>query len=189
MQLPGSVIIKGLADSLENNYPDDWIVELWSGDNKLNSRFLDGDGDFEFEGLSVNRDYTLYLRHPETNVVYSKIELNLTAGDEGSVIPDNFLLLDPEGVVYDSILRKAVKGAKITLVDENNEPVPDNYLLPEQQGQLTAADGQYKLVIDFGNAPNGIYEIEVDPTRWLYKRHAFQSYSTRERRCSDSIWK
>jgi len=162
--VPDSVIIKGVTNSEENNNPENWIVELWSNDNKLKERILDSSGDFEFKGLSVFRDYTVYLKHPDNNVVYSKSEISFNADDLGSIKNEDSLLLDPEGKVYDSILRKPVKGAKISLVDENGNLVPDNYLAdPSQQGQITPADGGYQLEIDFANAPAGEYRIQVDP--------------------------
>lgn len=162
--VPGSVTIRGTAKSEKNIDPEDWIVQLWSNDNKLKEKILDSSGYFEFKGLSAFRDYTVYLKHPENNVVFSKSEISFSGDNAGSIENEDSLLLDPEGIVYDSILRKAVQGAKISLVDADGELVPDSYLAdPSQQGQITPADGSYKLEIDFANAPDAEYRIKVEP--------------------------
>jgi len=120
-------------------------------------------GAFDFSGLSDSRDYLLLLKHPETEVVYYQSEISSEELIQGSiVVPDN-LVMDPSGIIYNSITREPIEGARVRLLDSNGEVVPAENLGHNQQNQLTASDGFYRFDIDFRQAVAGRYRIEVIP--------------------------
>jgi uncharacterized repeat protein (TIGR01451 family) len=75
----------------------------------------------------------------------------------------------PNGVVYDSVLRVPVAGVQLTLVNQthSNEVVPVTCFDDQaQQGQVTRADGYYKFDLNFTQTLCSVgdeYEIRVQP--------------------------
>ncbi len=80
------------------------------------------------------------------------------------------LPLDPNGIVYDSILRTPVAGATLTMINQtrSNQSVPaicfDD---PNQQTQVTLDQGFYKFDLNFSDAARCAsgdeYEIQIIP--------------------------
>jgi len=92
---------------------------------------------------------------------------------EGSNLLDLNLPVDPNGVVYDSVSRTPVPGASVQLVDvRNGLPVPGScFDDPNQQDQLTTANGYYKFDTNFSDpaCPSGIsYLVVVTPPSAAY---------------------
>ncbi|MEJ2130312.1 MAG: SdrD B-like domain-containing protein [Gammaproteobacteria bacterium] len=90
----------------------------------------------------------------------------------GSNVSDLNLPIDPNGVVYDAVLRSPIAGAVVTLVDaQSGTPVPSGcFYDPAQQDQVTLADGYYKFDINFSaGCPSGsAYSIQVVPPGAAY---------------------
>jgi uncharacterized repeat protein (TIGR01451 family) len=91
----------------------------------------------------------------------------------GSNLRDLNLPIDPNGVIYDSIVRVAVPNAVVSLVDPRNGiALPaDCFDDPAQQGQVTAANGYYKFDLNFSDpacASGSSYVIQVVPPDAAY---------------------
>ena len=152
------LVIKGIASSILGNKATGWIAELRTGDVVLSSKILDETGIFNFSGLSADKDYTLLIKHPDTSVSYSH---DFIKDKETGTIVDEAMWLDPAGVIYNSITRNPVQGAKVYLYGPDNNLVPESYLGLGQQGQSTGDDGYYNFDIDFSKASAGKYFIRV----------------------------
>jgi uncharacterized repeat protein (TIGR01451 family) len=83
----------------------------------------------------------------------------------GEKTPDqNGFLVDPSGVIYDSITRKPVAGARVTLIGPAGTPVPDSLLdtiAGTRNGAPVGANGLYVLLLSSA-APSGVYRLRVD---------------------------
>jgi uncharacterized repeat protein (TIGR01451 family) len=83
----------------------------------------------------------------------------------GSSTPSqNGFLVDPSGVVYDSVTRQPVAGARVTLLGPTGSPVPNNLLdltAGTANGAAVGSDGLYVLLLT-SEAPSGLYRLRVD---------------------------
>ena len=148
---PGSGTINGDTE-------ESWTVELYYNDQLLDTRVTDADGNYNFKGLKSG-DYRVMLKHPETGVVYAVDTVaDLSAGVEVNAL----LVMNPTGIIYDSIGRQPVEDAIITLLAPEGDPVPADQLLPGQQGQRTGSDGFYKFDLTVADGSlEGKYQIVV----------------------------
>jgi uncharacterized repeat protein (TIGR01451 family) len=158
---PGTAALIGKVKASGNFSIENWKIELYSNETITAAAELDESGEFKFGGLSVNKDYHLFLKHPESGVVYFEKEITASELDENIISDQEDIFIDPAGIVYNSLNREAVPGAVLTLVDQNGEAVPDNYLAEGQQNQITASDGIYKFELNFAEAEAGEYSIRV----------------------------
>lgn len=124
-------------------------------------------GNFTISGLDGDTTYTILFRSPETGVVYKEITgVRLAVA---ATLPDQNLPIDPSGVVYNSVTRGPVAGARVTLIDRSGNPLPEDcYLNRSQANQLTGSAGTYRFDILPGSAtacPTGEseYAIRVTP--------------------------
>jgi uncharacterized repeat protein (TIGR01451 family) len=83
----------------------------------------------------------------------------------GSSTPaQNGFLIDPSGVVYDSITRRPVAGARVTLIGPDGAPVPNSLLdlfAGTTNGAAVGSNGLYVLLLT-SEAPSGVYRLRVD---------------------------
>ncbi|MBW1885104.1 MAG: OmpA family protein, partial [Deltaproteobacteria bacterium] len=99
-----------------------------------------------------------------TNGLQSISDLSIGSGSnlQGLNLP-----IDPQGVVYDSLVRTPISGATLSLVDAGGSPVAATcFDDPNQQGQVTGSNGYYKFHLNFSDAtcqPGDPYKIEVVP--------------------------
>lgn len=92
---------------------------------------------------------------------------NLTIQPNGT-IPNQSLPVDPSGVVYDSVLRKTVGNALVTITGPAGFD-PNIHLLGGTANvtQKTGADGFYQYWLT-RNAPKGVYSLSVQPPIGAY---------------------
>ena len=86
----------------------------------------------------------------------------------GGNLQDLNLPIQPNGTVYDSVVRVPIRGARLSMLNAaTGTPVSDLcFDDPNQQDQLTAEEGFYKFDLNFsdGSCPvGGAYLIEVAP--------------------------
>lgn len=86
----------------------------------------------------------------------------------GSNLPNLNLPIEPNGVIYESMNRGAIAGARLRLLDAAGvSALPSAcFADPAQQGQVTQPGGFYRFDINFADpmcASNGSYMIEAAP--------------------------
>ncbi|MBT8136854.1 MAG: DUF11 domain-containing protein, partial [Gammaproteobacteria bacterium] len=153
-----------IDDLFDSDEPplEGWIIEVLDDmGNVIGSAPVAADGSYSIGPLPPGSGYTVQLRHPSSNTVFGVLE-NVTLPPGLTVIDQN-LPIDPSGVVYDTDTRLPIAGVTVTMVDGNGTPLPDACLLPDQQNQVTAADGLYRFDVLLGNDPacpsGGTYNI------------------------------
>ena len=130
---------------------ESWIVEVSRGGQVVGTARTDTQGFYSVPELLSGSGYTIVFRNPANNVIYGKIE-NATLPVNGTLANQN-LPIDPSGVVYDSITRQPVTGARVRLVDTNGAPIPAACFIDQSQAsQITGADGFYQFDIVAGAA-------------------------------------
>jgi uncharacterized repeat protein (TIGR01451 family) len=191
---PGAANLNGMLwhDPNHNNIYDSgevilegWSIDLYFSGQLLGTFTTDTTGVYVFNGLLPNDVGTdLYeLRYrapgagantaplgmadsPYTNDLQRIYDIVVSSG--GNVQNLN-LPIDPNGVVYDSILRTPVAGATLTLLNASagSAPVPADCLGdPAQQNQVTLEGGYYKFDINFSTPACNVgdtYVIEITP--------------------------
>ena len=93
--------------------------------------------------------------------------ITLYAGD--NVVEQN-LPIDPSGVVYDSVTRRPVAGAQVTLIGPNGSPVPAACIVQGASTITTDATGVYRFDL-FSATPlpagcvtqTGVYSLRIVP--------------------------
>ena len=181
--LSGRVYLDGNHDRVDNDPAGSgrggWIVELIQRTNGSDTNptvvattTTDNDGKYNFTNL-VPGDYEIRFRNPDNGVAWGRpqstepgVDLsfgtirNLTLAPGQNVLKQD-LPLDPSGVVYDSLSRQPVPGARVTISGPPGFD-PATQLLPGEQGQTTGPDGAYQFLLLPG-APAGDYRITVTP--------------------------
>ncbi|WP_160152664.1 isopeptide-forming domain-containing fimbrial protein [Microbulbifer sp. ALW1] len=164
-----------------------WTVNLYFNNGLLETVQSDDNGYFVFDGLVPNMEgaaaggATYELRYLAPNAVESTASLGNTSSDYtngpqqirdiyigSGANPQNLNLpITPNGVVYDSVLRQPVSGARVRMLRASSgQPLPDTcFEDPKQQNQVTMPGGYYKFDVNFSNASctvNADYLIEID---------------------------
>ena len=163
-----------------------WTVELLFNGSVLHTTSTDAAGAYSFTGLMPGSGYEVRFRHPTTGLIYGAAVPNeqgaaFTNGVVGTTNPagasnadgtlssltllsganvvEQSLPLDPAGRVYDTVTRKPVAGAVITI----NGPAGFNPALHVLGGVAmvtTGADGLYQFLLN-ASAPSGIYTLMI----------------------------
>lgn len=135
------------------------------------------DSGYEVRFLSPNGIYYGYpVSHGPDDLANGTVDRNaalpaingITVGSGSAVIGQD-LPVDPSGVVYDSVTRKPLAGATVTLLDPSGQPVAPEYLAggATNGSQVTGVDGYYQFLLLPG-APRGTYTLRIDaPTGYL----------------------
>ncbi|GMR17910.1 MAG: hypothetical protein BMS9Abin33_0305 [Gammaproteobacteria bacterium] len=191
--VPGVASLNGNAwhDANFNNTQDGaeralagWFVDIYRNGSLLDTAITDTAGNYRITGLAPNDvsgdQYELRFRAPGAGANTALLGL------ADSVFTDNLqrisdiivssgsnsqnlnVPIDPDGVVYDSVVRAPVAGSTLTLLQAGtNTPVPTScFDDANQQGQVTLANGYYKFDINFSGAgcsSGGGYIINVTP--------------------------
>jgi uncharacterized repeat protein (TIGR01451 family) len=88
---------------------------------------------------------------------------NITLQTGTLTLDQNARVVDPAGVVYDSVARTPIAGATVILTGPNGQPVPASQLQPvTPNNQVTGAAGSYIFLLN-NTAPSGTYSIRVTP--------------------------
>jgi uncharacterized repeat protein (TIGR01451 family) len=129
-------------------------------------------GGYEIRFMSPNGVYYGYpvSQDPDTQwngkVDHSSAIPSITGVTVGSAIAVTHqdLPLDPSGVIYDSVSRQPLAGARVTLIDPSGQPVSPVFLAGGSVDvtQTTGANGFYQFLLLPG-APNGTYTLRVEP--------------------------
>lgn len=189
--VPNSGILSGAIwhDADHDDTPDgverpleSWSVTLLRGDQPVRATQADADGNFILAGIQPNystgEQYALVFAAPgasATTALMGTTDSDFTDGlqriDEiqvqgGSNLRDLNMPVDPNGVIYNSITRTPVAGARVSLVDvRNGMPVPGScFDDPNQQDQRTVGNGYYKFDLNFADpsCPSGLnYAIQA----------------------------
>ncbi len=197
---PGIAVLNGTAwhDANFDNVLDsnerlleNWSVEIYLNTQLLDNVFTDANGQYRIIGLTPSSiaggEYELRFIAPgagggsallgvadsaSSAVPFSdglQLISSISVGAGSNTFNLN-LPIDPNGVVYNSILRTPVEGVTLTMLNASNGslPVPVScFNDPAQQNQVTLADGYYKFDMNFSVAGNcdvgDAYVIEVTP--------------------------
>ena len=161
-----------------------WFVDLLRNGQLAQAVVTDASGVYRMTGIApndLNGDiYELRFRAPDAGAntaALGRAESAFTNGlqsisalsiGEGSNLQGLNLPIDPQGVVYESLLRTPLSGATLSLLEATSQTaVPATcFDDPNQQGQVTGSNGYYKFHLNFSNAscqPGDVYLIAVVP--------------------------
>jgi uncharacterized repeat protein (TIGR01451 family) len=165
-----------------------WTVELLLNDSVAHVARTGPDGVYRMAGVEPNYEtgdrYELRFRRPgagPTTAMLGRADSEFTNDLQritdivvlsGSNLLNLNLPIDPNGVVYDALSRAPLAGAAVTLTDVNGVALPSScFYDPNQQGQVTLADGYYKLDLNFSDPAcpsGGSYLLRVTPPSAAY---------------------
>ncbi|MEJ2142392.1 MAG: isopeptide-forming domain-containing fimbrial protein [Gammaproteobacteria bacterium] len=152
-----------------------WTVELRQNGNLIGSVLTDANGLYQIEGVPPNiyttpivpyelrfiapgaTTTTALLGRADSDPLYGYTNGLQYISEIDDIGPGTSrtnlnLPIDPNGVVYDSVVRAPIAGATLTMINATSGvPLPATCFDDQaQQGQVTLADGYYKFDINFG---------------------------------------
>ena len=156
-------------------------VKLYDANNNLvGTTTTDTNGAYSFTSLptgNYNISFTAPggskgIRAGNSMVAASTSTITSAGVTSGSTTTDqDAVVIDPSGVVYDSLTRLPVAGATVTLM-YNGSAVPDSWLdtvLGTANNAVTNSTGSYNLFLN-GSAPSGTYTLVVTPpTNYVFQ--------------------
>src|SRR6185436_10276342 len=166
-----------------------WTVELYRNDTLAHTARTAADGTYRLSGIEPNYQTTdkYELRFtrpgagPSSALLGRAHSADFTNGEQkisdivvlsGSNMLNMDLPIDPNGIVYDSLSRAPIPGARLNLAQAGGGSIPAScFYDPVQQGQVTLADGYYKFDLNFSDpacASGGEYLIRVTPPSAAY---------------------
>ncbi len=163
-----------------------WTVQLLLGNTVVTTATTDANGRYAFGGVAPGTGYNIRFISPE-NIVFSGARTNEDNGTTnpgnativngeiagitlvpGGTVPNQSLPLDPAGVVYDSVRRVPVPGARVTLTGPAGFDAAIHLLGGASNvTQTVGADGAYQYLLIPG-APAGVYSLSVTPPNGSY---------------------
>jgi large repetitive protein len=175
------------ADESERRL-EGWTVELYHNDELAHSTLTDADGRYSIAGVAPNyeTDDTYEIRFARPGAGPATALLGRASSDftndlqriadievlSGSNLQDLNLPIDPNGTVYNALSRLPIAGASLSLMTSAGAVVPAScFYDPNQQDQVTLADGYYKFDLSFADAAcpsGGSYLIRVTPPSSAY---------------------
>jgi uncharacterized repeat protein (TIGR01451 family)/fimbrial isopeptide formation D2 family protein len=152
-----------------------WSVAVYRNNLLLGSTVTDANGLYAVTGLTptttVADQYSLQFSAPGAVATTAKLgrtdsvftngmqQIGAITALSGSNLQNLNLPINPNGVLYNSILRTPVTGAMLTMVRAGSAvPLPQTcFDDPVQQGQITLASGYYKFDLNFSDpaCPSG----------------------------------
>jgi uncharacterized repeat protein (TIGR01451 family) len=190
---PGSAAMNGrlwhdanfnsTADSGERTLSG-WTVQVYRNSTLLGYVVTDSIGSYRISGLAPTTtpadQYEVRFRAPgatTTTALLGRASSAFTNGLQritgitaasGSNLQNLNLPIDPNGVVYNSVLRSPIAGATVTMLRASTKSVLPSACFddPAQQNQVTLATGYYKFNMNFSDpsCPSGAdYLIQITP--------------------------
>jgi len=163
---------------------ENWSVGVYFKGNLLGTVLTDVNGEYHVMGLTPNY-YTsdrYELRFVGRGATSNSAKLGMATSVYSNDLQRIYniitypntnvqnlnLPIDPDGVIYNSLVRTPLAGATVTLLNAStNSALPSScFADPAQQNQLTAFEGYYKFDINFSQpeCPNNAnYIIAVTP--------------------------
>lgn len=158
-----------------------WSVQLYSSGILIDTVQTDANGEYSFIGLAPNSvavPYELRFVAPGAGVTTASLGYavsGFTNGPQaiteivvasGSNVIDMNLPIQPNGVIYNSILRTPVAGATLTMLRASTglELSSSCFDDSKQQAQVSLIDGWYKFDLNFSqpDCPQGVdYVVRV----------------------------
>ncbi len=190
---PGSAAMNGRLwhDANFNNTADSgertlsgWTVQIYRSGTLLGYVVTDSYGTYRINGLAPTTtpadQYEVRFRAPGATATTALLGLASSAftnglqritgitAASGSNLQNLDLPIDPNGVVYNSVLRTPIAGATVTMLRASTNGVLPSACFddPAQQNQVTMATGYYKFDMNFSDpsCPSGAdYLIQVTP--------------------------
>jgi uncharacterized repeat protein (TIGR01451 family) len=165
-----------------------WDVELYLNDSLAHTARTAADGVYRMSGVEPNYatadTYEMRFRRPgavATTPMLGLADSEFTDGLQritdivvlsGSNLQNLNLPIDPNGIVYDALSRVPIPGATVTLAAAGGGALPSAcFYDPNQQAQVTLADGYYKFDLSFADpaCPSGSdYLLQVTPPSSRY---------------------
>jgi uncharacterized repeat protein (TIGR01451 family) len=165
-----------------------WTVELYLSDSLAHTARTAPDGIYRMSGVEPNYAtadrYELRFTRPgavATTAMLGRAHSEFTNDLQritdiivlsGSNLQSLNLPIDPNGIVYDALSRAPVPGAAVTLAAASGAELPSAcFYDPNQQGQVTLADGYYKFDLSFADPAcpsGGSYLLQVTPPSAAY---------------------
>jgi uncharacterized repeat protein (TIGR01451 family)/fimbrial isopeptide formation D2 family protein len=171
-----------------------WSVQLYSNNVLLANALSDANGYYQFSGLpqsidTVDEPYEIRFISPgatattatlgQSHSAFTNVDplpvdgpqriRDIFAASGTSVLNLN-LPRQPNGIVYNSVLRVPVAGAQLNMINQSrsNQLVPAScFEDPVHANQVTQADGYYKFDLKFGDPDRCVegdeYEIQIQP--------------------------
>jgi len=173
-----------VCDSNTETMLEGWSVELYYKNQLVTTVTTDADGIYHFNGLEPNDGTTDYYElrfrasgagsntpslgytdSPFTDGPQRISDITVASGDS---LQNLNLPIWPNGIIYNSLVREAVAGASVSMVNATTGAALPGQCFddPVQQNQVTADDGFYKFDLNFSDAAcpaGGTYLIEVTP--------------------------
>lgn len=161
-----------------------WSVEVLRNNVLLGNVNTDANGQYSITGLAPSANaadqYTLRFSAPGSAATTAKLGrtdspfvdgLQSISGimlSSGANLQNLNLPLQPNGVVFDSIVRTPVAGARLNMVRASGAVALPSSCFddPVQQGQVTTGSGHYRFDLNFSNPScpsGGDYLIQVTP--------------------------
>jgi uncharacterized repeat protein (TIGR01451 family) len=165
-----------------------WTVELYRNDVLLRSAVTDAGGAYRIAGIVPNYAtadrYELRFLAPGAGAATAKLgrahstftndlqRITDIVVQSGSNLQDLNLPINPNGVVYNTILRTPIAGAILTLQHGGAALPAACFYDPAQQGQATLADGYYRFDLNFSEpaCPSGgdyVMETTAPPVGFI----------------------
>ncbi len=175
----------------EEKRMEGWSVHIVNELGKIISKTTTDKNGYYIALNLIPGKYKVEFFNKYLDLMDTKITHNIKSSEV--VVKD--LPLHPTGVVYDSVTRQTISGAKVSLIDSMGELLPSVCLGSGGRSQITRDDGLYWLNINFGADPacpksKSGYQLQVIPpdgyifpsTKIKAQTDAFKS-GTHERFC------
>ncbi|MBI3186580.1 MAG: DUF11 domain-containing protein, partial [Gammaproteobacteria bacterium] len=161
-----------------------WRIDLYQNSVMLRTTNSDVNGVYQFSGLLENylvTDPVYELRFYAPGAISASASMGMAysaftngqqritdiRGTSGASLQNLDLPIQPDGMVYDSILRTPVANAVVQMVNALGTALPGScFNDPNQQNQATLGNGYYKFELNFSQIEcpaNSDYTLNVYP--------------------------